>query len=244
MGADQLKALLIQIREDFGIKKEELESFSKHSGLGKQQIHSFDVFQTPHFTDDITSNYDLVFIGGASDASVLEPERYPFVTSLIETLRGCAEKKIPTFASCFGFQAAILALGGNIIHQAEDFEMGTYPINIKKDESALFEGISNNFQAISVHKEKAIDVPENCTVLGRTENCIHIFQYKDHPFFGFQFHPELDRPTLVKRLQFYQKKYTADSAHFEMIIKSLSETPDSNKLLSNFIKNIVLKKAS
>ena len=244
MDKGQLKALLIQIREDSGVKKEELNSFAKHSGLSIDQIDSFDVFETPSFTDDITNSYDLIFVGGASDASVLEPKKYPFVASLIETLRGCAEKRIPTFASCFGFQAAILALGGEIIHQAEGFEMGTYPIKITENENSLFKGIQNNFQAISVHKEKAIDVPDNCKVLGRTANCIHIFQYKDHPFYGFQFHPELDRPTLVERLRFYQKKYTADSAHFEKIIKSLSETPDSNKLLSNFIQNIVLKKAS
>ena len=235
------KYLLIQIRESAKIKQEEFDSFVKYSKEKKEYFDSYDVFKDPPLAPELISQYKAIFVGGASDASVLKPEAYSFVPSLIDFLNYCVEKSIPTFASCFGFQAAILALNGEVIHQANDFEMGTYPISLTPEakEDNIFKDTPNGFFGISVHKEKALILPKNCIKLAYTENCVHAFKVINKPFYAFQFHPELDRQTLIDRLAYYQAQYTENPGHYQEIIDSTVETPESNDLVRKFVQRIV-----
>lgn len=233
-----MKALLVQIREDNGVKQEELESFAKFAGLNVSSFQVLDVFETPSFDKSVLEGIDLLFVGGASAASVSEPEKYPFVNSIKSLMLEAALASVPTFASCFGFQAAVLAFGGDIIKDTTDFEMGTYSISLteKAKDDPVFKGINDGFYAVSVHQEKAIKLPEVCVLLAYTDKCCHAFKVKDKPFWAFQFHPELDRKTLEERLNVYKEKYTDDLEHFEAIISNLHETPESNMLVKNFVK--------
>ena len=58
-----LKILLLQIRDDANVRKEELESFAKYSELDLAQI-------------DVLNGYHALYVGGASEANVLEPQKY------------------------------------------------------------------------------------------------------------------------------------------------------------------------
>lgn len=234
---ETLKFLLLQIRDDPSVRKEETTSFLKHGRLGEDQIEVYNVFDQPTFNADILKGYDGLIVGGASEASVLEPEKYPFVHSSVELMRHCIEVGFPVFASCFGFQLAVIALDGEITKKEKDFEMGTLPISqtdlAKTD--PIFQGVSDPFYAVSVHQESAHQLPENCIELANTDFCVHAFRYRDRPFWAFQFHPELDKETLRERLGVYQDKYTNDRGHYQEVIKSLKDTDDSQILLRNFI---------
>lgn len=238
---EELKFLLVQIREDPAVKREELASFARYGKVAIQQIHVLDVFKEPHFDISVTDGFDALFVGGASEASVSEPQKYPFVESIKKLMLHVVEQNIPTFASCFGFQAAILAFGGEIFKDAKDFEMGTYPMTLTSNASfdPLFKAIPNHFMAISVHQEKAIELPEGCELLAYTEACIHAFRYQKQDFWAFQFHPELDNPCLTERLGAYRDKYTEDAGHFDQVIASLVDTPYSNQLVGNFVDYIL-----
>lgn len=235
------KYLIIQIRESEKIKQEEFESFVKYSKATKEEFDSYDLFKDPPLGPELISQYKAIFVGGASDASVLKPEKYTFVPSLIEFLNHCVDKSIPTFASCFGFQAAILALKGKITHQAKDYEMGTYSISLTPEakEDSIFKDTPDGFFGISVHKEKATSLPDNCIKLAYTDNCIHAFKVEGKPFYAFQFHPELDRQTLVDRLAYYQSQYTENPEHYQEVIDSTVETPESNDLVRKFIERVI-----
>ena len=236
-----MKILVLQIRDNPSVQQEEMESFIKFSGLSATSFDSFNVFDTPVFDKSILNGYDALIVGGASEASVLEPKTYPFVNSIIELLKLCIQDNFPVFASCFGFQAAVLALDGEILRQEKDFEMGTYPMTLTKDadDDPIFKNISNGFYAVSVHQEKAITLPESCKLLAYTDYCTHAFRVKNKEFWAFQFHPELDRPTLKDRLAIYQAKYTDGSGHFDKIIASLKETNEANLLIKNFVNHIL-----
>ncbi|NIQ93551.1 MAG: type 1 glutamine amidotransferase, partial [Desulfuromonadales bacterium] len=84
-------------------RREEHESFSDYSGLAQSQIDIHNVFDIPQFEPDIVDGYDALLVGGASDASVLEPDVYTFVPSGEQLLRACIDRSLPVFASCFGF---------------------------------------------------------------------------------------------------------------------------------------------
>jgi len=234
--------LLIQIRQDKSVRLEEQESFAKYLNTRKECIDILNVFDTPNFSNDVINQYDAVLVGGASEASVSDDKSYPFVNECQRLLLHCIEVNKPVFASCFGFQLAVLALGGKITKNTQDFEMGTPEISV--DKNALTDPIFKNiitsendkFNAVSVHQESALTLPDCCQLLAYTSSCTHAFKVKNKKFWAFQFHPELDKKTLTERLGIYKDKYTEDSSHYQKIIDELVDTPKSNLLLDSFSK--------
>ncbi|MBC7970025.1 MAG: type 1 glutamine amidotransferase, partial [Verrucomicrobia bacterium] len=111
----QLKLLLLQIRDDAVTCQEELDEFIRYSQLDAKQFAVLNTFETPTFEATCIEGYDALLVGGSSDASVTQPEQYPFVDDAECLLVYCWQKSIPVFASCFGFQAAVEALGGRVI---------------------------------------------------------------------------------------------------------------------------------
>lgn len=238
---NELKFLLVQIRDNHLVRQEELSSFVKFSVLNKNQIDILNVFDTPSFKANIIDNYDAVFVGGASECPVTDEKNFPFIKYAKELLLYCIKKNIPVFASCYGFQLAVLALGGEIIHVEKDFEMGSIPIKLTNDAKSdyLFKSTPDNFLAISVHQDKAIKTPDNCTTLAYTKDCIHAFKVNNKPFWCFQFHPEVDKDILIERLTHYKDKYTNSDSHLQEIIDSVSDTPESNFLLKKFVDYLI-----
>lgn len=235
------KILLLQIRDQPAVRREEFESFVAYSGLRAEQIDVLNVFDTPHFEPLVIAAYDALFVGGASEASVLEPENYPFVDSCIRLLQHCMDIDLPVFASCFGFQLAVLALGGTIIRDRKDFEMGTPPITLTAEAAIdpVFASTPNGFRAVSVHKERAVELPTNADLLAYTDACIHAFRVRDRRFWAFQFHPEVDRATLVKRLTIFKANYTDGDDHLDEVLGNAAETPESNALVRSFVDNVL-----
>lgn len=237
-----LRILLMQIRDQARVRVEEFESFVSFSGLEASQITVLNVFDTPDFGPRVLEGYDALFVGGASEASVLEPDNYPFVQPAIELLRYCIATGLPVFASCFGFQLAALALGGTIVRDDSDYEMGTVAISLTKAaiDDPLFHDMPDGFRAVSVHKERSPATPPGCELLAATPACPHAFRVQGKPFWAFQFHPEVDRKTLVERLTIYKSSYTDGDDHLQQVLDAAVETPESNHLVSKFVERILL----
>lgn len=237
-----LKILLLQIRETEQVKQEELESFARYSKLDVTQFDVLNVFDQPDFARDVAQGYDALFVGGASEANVLEPETYTFVPNAERLLLQCVEDETPVFASCFGFQLAAQALGREILDDKENYEMGTIPISLTEHAASdqVFRGIRNDFLAVSVHQQKAISAPEGCIELAYTDICCHAFRVANKPFWAFQFHPEVDRDILIDRLTYYKEKYTDDDGHLTEVLESAQETPESNHLIGLFVDRVLL----
>lgn len=238
----QLRLLLLQIRDDAGVRAEEHASFARYAGLAQDQIDVLNVFSTPTFSHAALAGYDALLVGGASEASVLEPDSYPFVDDSIALLQHCVAADIPVFASCFGFQLAVLALGGTIVRDAADYEMGTPRINLTTAAASdpLFSDTPNGFCAVAVHKERAPELPASCELLAYTAACPHAFRVRGKPFWAFQFHPEVDRATLVERLTHFQAQYTAGTEQLQSVLDSAEETPESNRLVRTFVEKVLI----
>ncbi|MBT3983381.1 MAG: type 1 glutamine amidotransferase [Bacteriovoracaceae bacterium] len=237
----ELKILLLQIRDDEVVRQEEYQSFLTQSTLAPSQIIIHNVFDKPEFDVNIVDGFDALIVGGASEASVSEEDIYTFVGPCKKLLNYCVEKNIPVFASCFGFQVAVLAFGGEILKDELDYEIGTLLIELTSDCSSdpLYCDMHTPFMAVSVHKEKALVLPENCQLLAYTNSCLHSFRVIGKPFWAFQFHPELTREKLTQRLGVYKSKYTDDLDHFNQIIDSLVDTPESNLLVKKFVDYLI-----
>ncbi len=238
----KLRILLLQIRDQARVRQEELASFVAYSGLQANQFDVLNVFDRPDFDASVLEGYDALFVGGASEASVLEPDAYPFVESSIHLLQHCIDRELPVFASCFGFQLAVLAFGGDIVRDKADYEMGTLPIRLADAaaDDPLFHDTTDGFHAVSVHKERATRLPEQCVLLAYTDVCAHAFRVSSKPFWAFQFHPEVDRATLIKRLTIYKSQYTDGDEHLDQVLSSAVETPESNMLVRKFVQRVLL----
>jgi GMP synthase (glutamine-hydrolysing) len=234
----ELSVLLVQIRAQGPVRDEELQSFARHGGLAPRQITVLNVFDTPRFAADVVDSFDVVCVGGASEASVLDPHAYPFVPPLIGLLTHCLDRGKPVFASCFGFQAAVLGLGGRVIRDEGDFEMGTIPLQLtpEAETDPVFEGVSDGFLAVSCHRERAVSTPPGCVPLAETGRCLYAFRVVNKPFWAFQFHPELDRDCFVERLGVFRDQYTESDGAYTEKAAQFKETPESNGLLRRFLQ--------
>jgi GMP synthase (glutamine-hydrolysing) len=237
-----LKLLLLQIRDEPRVRREEHASFCDYSGLEPRQLDIHNTFDAPHFGPGILEGYDALIVGGASEASVLEPDNYPFVGASIALMQHCIEVDFPVFASCFGFQLAVLALGGTIIRDQRGFEMGTVAISLDSAAATdpIFCDVPDGFAAVSVHRERSVECPPNATQLAFTQPCCHAFKVDDRRFWAFQFHPEVDRARLVERLTIFKQHYTDGDDHLEQVLARAEETPFSNALVKKFVDRVLL----
>lgn len=245
MDRAKLHILYLQIRDDQVTRREELQEFARHGQLDEKQFAVLNVFDQPNFAPDYADTYDAVFVGGSSDASVLKPDQYPFVQSAKQLLKHCVDQAIPVFASCFGFQLGVEALGGKVIHDPKNMEMGIYPMQLTSvaSEDRLFSDTPDQFLVVSGHKERAFKLPPHTQLLAFTERCpYHAFKVMDKPFYGFQFHPEVDHHDLAARITRYQDRYLETDGALQAILNNLHPTPESNRLILKFVDRILLQK--
>jgi GMP synthase (glutamine-hydrolysing) len=236
-----MRLLLMQIRDLPAVRQEEYASFLRYCRLQGRELDILNVFDTPRFGPEVLDGYDALLVGGASEASVLEPDTYAAVPCCIDLLRYCIDVDLPVFASCFGFQLAVLALGGEIIRDHSDYEMGTLPIALRPAaaDDLLFHDVSDGFLAVSVHRERAPVCPPGCIGLAYTDRCCHAFRVEGKRFWAFQFHPEVDRETLVSRLTIYRAAYTDGDDHLRRVLESVVDTPESNALIGKFVDRVL-----
>jgi len=234
------RLLLVQIRDTGAVRREEVESFCRHGGLERGQVDVLNVFDRPVFDPGVAAPYEAVLVGGASEASVLEPDRFAFVESIVELIRGCIDRRQPVFASCFGFQATVVGLGGSVIRDEVDFEMGTIPLSVTETAASdpLYGAVPDGFLAVSCHRERTTEVPPGCTLLAFSEACVHSFRVDGAPCWGFQFHPELDRATFIERLGVFRSGYTDSDDHYAQTVARFHETPESNGLVARFVEGV------
>lgn len=234
----------MQIRQDEVTRLEELDEFVRYSRLQPHQFTSLNVMQTPDFDPFKIDGYDALFVGGSSDATVTRPDLYPFVEPAQQMILHCLKESIPVFASCFGFQVAIVALGGEVIVDVANMEMGTYPLWLTDaaQDDLLFHDVPNGFWAVSGHKERAAAMPKGTTLLAFSDRCpYHAFKIPNQPFYAFQFHPEVNPKDLVARITRYQTRYLEDADALAKIVQNLpDETPIANDLIGKFVDRILL----
>lgn len=242
---DNINILLMQIRGDEETLQEEFLSFVQFSGLKEEQITPINVYTTREFEPRIIDDYDALFIGGSSDATVQDEKTYDFIPACKLLIRYCFGKNIPVLASCFGFQLAMKELGSSVIVDKENMELGIHEIELTEDakDDKLLQGYPKRIFVVSGHQERAESIPDNAVLLASTKKCpYHLVKFKDKPFYCTQFHPEVDRQVLVARITRYQRKYIDDTpeALQDVIDNATHNTPWSNQLLYDFVDRIIL----
>lgn len=133
---------------------------------------------------DLIAKYDGILVspgpGTPADAGVS-----------IEVVKAAVAHNTPLLGVCLGHQAIAEAFGATVAH-AEELMHGKTS-RVTHDDSTLFVGVPDEFQATRYHSLAVVDttVPPVLKVTARTTGGVIMgLNHESAPVFGVQFHPE------------------------------------------------------
>lgn len=237
-----LRFTLLQARNpDDPVRAEERLCFATRLGVGVEQIRTVDIF-TETLDGAVLDGSHALLVGGSGDYSVLDP--LPQIGSFITFLAEQAEAGFPTFASCFGFQAMAVGLGGEVIHDAPNAEVGSHILTPTAEaaDDPLFRDMPAPFIAQLGHKDRASRLPDCVVSLASSARCpFQAFRVRGKPVYATQFHPEMDWVENRRRFERYMRQYGVlfGEAEAQRILDSHLPSPESNALLPRFVAEFV-----
>jgi GMP synthase (glutamine-hydrolysing) len=234
--------LLLQARNlDDIVRPEERKAFAQQLQTPLETVDTCDVLN-----DELSLSraltYDAVLVGGAGEYSVLDDD--PRIKGFINHLGELTSAKVPVFASCFGFQALVLALGGTVVKDVPNAEVGTYILKTTKEAAAdpVFSDLPSPFLAQMGHQDRAETLPESLINFAHSQRApFQAFRVKDTPVYATQFHPELTFDDNRRRFARYMKIYGAlfGEEEAQKRMDSHRPSPESNRLLRRFATEVL-----
>lgn len=234
-----LRVLLLQARDaDDPMRPEEVGSFAARTGLAAEQFRTHDLLSGPPRIRDILA-HDALMIGGSGDYYVSRND-LPDQHGTLEILGESAERGHPTFASCFGFQLLVGALGGEIIQDTAAMEIGTVEVQLTAEGSVdpLLGSLPPAFAAQAGRKDRATHISTRLTHLASSERCpFHAVRVPGQPVWATQFHPELTAEENKARFVRYLDGYGAymSPEELEAALASFRASPEAEGLLPRFL---------
>ncbi|MDG1482119.1 MAG: type 1 glutamine amidotransferase [Myxococcota bacterium] len=205
------------------------------------QIHCVDLLTTV-LTPEILKGRDALLVGGSGDYSVLDPN--PSIRRFIDFLGEVCVLGFPTFASCFGFQALALALGGEVVSDPARAEVGSYTLQLtdtgRKD--PVFQALPQKFIAQLGHKDHVTALPAGVLHLaGSALSPFQALRVAGKPIYATQFHPELTWKDNRQRYLRYMSTYGAlfGEAEAQERLESHVPGPEANTLLAGFARTVL-----
>jgi GMP synthase (glutamine-hydrolysing) len=235
-----LRILLLQARDEGDpVLVEERESFAQKAGLQVEQIETHDLLTGPPEPGRL-EQYDALMVGGSGDFSVSDCS-LPQISANLEFLGEVATSGFPMFASCFGFQMLVQALGGKIVYDPQTTEVGTFELELTDAGQAdeLTGVLPKVFAAQLGHKDRAESLPPGVTHLASSRlSRFQAFRVPGQPIWATQFHPELDARTNLMRFERYLSGYSTVMSEEERrdAVNRFRESPETGSLLPRFLK--------
>ena len=239
-----MKYILLQARNPNDIAKhEEIECFASQLNVPLDSIYSIDILHDQYSLDSL-DGFDALLVGGAGEYSVLDDDLR--IKRFIDFLGEMTTTDFPTFASCFGFQALVLALGGTVVKDVPNAEVGTYELETTDlaSDDPIFGDLPKSFFAQLGHQDRAEVFPSTIKHLARSRATEYqALCVPNKPIYATQFHPELTYLDNMKRFQrymaIYGKLFGEKEAQARM--DSHRPSPHSNQLLLRFQEEFIIK---
>ena len=236
------KLLLLQARRPTDpARHEERVSFARRFGLPLEAIATHDLLQGPPSLEQV-QQVDATLMGGAGEFDVSK-RNLPHFEATQQRLREIVDMGLPMFASCFGFQLLVQALGGRIIPDPENAEVGAFELHLTPEaqQDELFRVLPPVFMAQLGHKERAEFLPPGVVNLAYSDRVAYeAFRVPGKPIWATQFHPELTHEENLIRFQryldIYAKLFTEEE--IQQTLASFRPSPETEKLLPRFLELI------
>lgn len=245
---DKIRYLLLQVRNpDDPMRSHEIECFARALQTTSAQIAVLDLLNAQPSATQLDAT-DVVLLGGSGHYSVVDetsvvdpPEEW--LRRALDVMRNLNERRQPTFASCWGFQAMARALGGRVIHNASMAEIGTHELTLTPagHEDPVFGPLSDKFLGQMGHEDHVIELPAKATLLASTDKVTcQAYRLDDAPIYCTQFHPELNRSDLLSRLEAYPEyiRHLTGMSQ-EEFASTVQDSPQAEALLPRFVKHVL-----
>ena len=120
------------------------------------------------------------------------------------TLGNCAEflekANFPILGICAGHQFMARFFGGEV-KPSRMPEFGKIELNLLKENDTLFEDVPKKSIVWESHNDEVTIIPDSFDLLAESDNCkIQAMKYKKKPFYGLQFHPEVEHTEYGKQI--------------------------------------------
>lgn len=221
-------------------------AFAARLGVDLSRIQTIDVLHRT-LGRPILDMADVLLVGGAGEYSVLDP--VPALRRFIDFISAVADgagadRPVPLFASCFGFQALVVGLGGTVVADPDKAEVGSYELELTAagQRDPLFSALPRRFIAQLGHKDRAATLPDSVRRLASSPSCPHqAFTLPGRPVYATQFHPELSWQDNRARFKAYFDQYGRlfGPAEAQRRLDGHRPSPAANALLRRFVDQVV-----
>jgi len=108
--------------------------------------------------------------------------------------------EFPILSICAGHQFMARFFGGDAAPSKVP-EFGKIELTLLAEDDALFEGIPKKSIVWESHNDEVTILPDKFELLAESENCkIQAMRHKEKPFYGLQFHPEVEHTEYGERI--------------------------------------------
>lgn len=242
---EDVRYCLLQVRNaDDPMRGHEVASFARALKTTPNMIRVFDLLAGGLAASDFRGT-DVFLLGGSGHYSATSDE--PWLEQALDTLRAVYDSGRPTFASCWGFQAAARAMGGRVVKDLSHAEVGTHRLFLTEAgiRDPVFGPLGKTFQGQMGHEDHVVELPAGATLLASSQLVENqAYRFDDRPFYCTQFHPELNCADLLKRVTNYPE-YIERIAGLpaERFPEMIEETPETEALLARFVRHTVARRA-
>ncbi len=184
------------------------------------------------------SDHDVVLVGGSGKYGCVG-NSHPWYSEFLQTLREIVVARRPMFCSCFGHQALAVALGGEVIVDRANAELGTHPITLNEEGLAdpLYLGLKREFTAQLGHNDRVARLPQGAVNLAFTSACpIQAYRISGTLIYATQFHPELDHLENQERAMGYLQVYDVEMTRPEKLAEMFRPSDAASGLIAKFLQ--------
>ncbi len=214
-------------------------SFAARLNLPLDAVVPHSLLEGPPALEYVLS-FDALLIGGAGHFDVTK-RNLPSFDATLSRLVEIVELGHPMFASCFGFHLLVEALGGKIVRDEANMEVGTFPVYLTPEgqQDELFRILPPVFWAQLGHKERAERLPPGVVSLAYSERSPYqAFRVPGKLIWATQFHPELtveeNRQRFLRYVQVYKAYLSPEETR--ALLDTFRPSPETEKLLPRFME--------
>jgi GMP synthase (glutamine-hydrolysing) len=235
--------LLLASRTDDGAAAQEYEAFTRFSGLVPERLHRVRMEAGPLPAIDL-DRYAGVLVGGSPfnssdaehDKQAVQRRVEAELQALLDEIVG---RDFPFLGACYG----VGTLGvheGAVIDTTYGEPVGAVPVTLTEAgaRDPLLTGIPVRFDAFVGHKEACRSLPGHAVLLASSPTCpVQMFRVKEN-LYATQFHPELDAPGLVLRIQTYRNEgyFAPDDAGRVIAGVRAARVTEPPRILAAFVR--------
>jgi len=206
-------------------------------------------FEKPHHT---LAGYDGMVITG-SPRSLVDGEVEPWMDDAAAFVRAADDAGVPVLGVCFGHQLVGYAYGGRVRKNPNGWEVGTVDVTLT-DEGArdpLFAGLPSRIPVNQSHRDEVGTLGPTTRVLAAGAHTPHQAIAIGTHVRGVQFHPEMNAGVIQRIIAHRRLILTNDAAArcranycIDTLIARSTDTPDAERVLTNFVTNFILTAAA